>query len=168
MVKLHWVYSFLASQQLRCCGVLRSNRLCSPIYQHKRYFYPGIPLQSILKYLFIDRIFLSYFVHHSFRVSHQPLSDRCIIRGPLEGGLRCTLVVHSLIMLKAYLPGLSVLFGRINHSFFVFSFFILPPYSTRMCLCICILFGFLSLPSKTGLLRLYEIYVIYYFLTHFE
>lgn len=148
MVKLHWVYSFLASQQLRCCGVLRSNRLCSPIYQHKRYFYPGIPLQSILKYLFIDRIFLSYLVHHSFRVSHQPLSDRCIIRGPLEGGLRCTLVVHSLIMLKAYLPGLSVLFGRINHSFFVFSFFIFPPILLVCVYAFVYYLGFSPCPAR--------------------
>lgn len=125
-------------------------------------------MQSILKYLFIDRIVLSYFVHHSFRALHQSLSDRYIIHGPPESGLHCTLVVHSLNMLKAIILAFLYSLAGLIIRFFVFSIFIFPPYSTRMCLCICILHGFLSLPSKTGLLRLYEIYVIYYFLTHFE
>lgn len=126
MVKLHWVYSCLASRQLPCCGVLRSNRLCSPIHHHKRYLYPGIPLQSILKYLFIDRIVLSYFVHHSFRALHQSLSDRYIIRGPLKSGLHCTLVVHSLNMLKAIILAFLYSLAGLIIRFFVFSIFYFP------------------------------------------
>lgn len=149
MVKLHWVYSCLASRQLPCCGVLRSNRLCSPIHHHKRYLYPGIPLQSILKYLFIDRIVLSYFVHHSFRALHQSLSDRYIIRGSLESGLHCTLVVHSLNMLKAIILAFLYSLAGLIIRFFVFSIFLFSLPILLVCVYAFVYYmGFSPCPAR--------------------